>query len=69
MSWFLASKTLPDSYVAVDVTLKAMDGTRFLNVGYLDPAKNWHLLIEKHHYLDCHVIAWKRRTDIYEGDL
>lgn len=53
----------PYSEGAYDVTIETPDGMRLLNVGYFDGDKTWTLLIDKHNYQDCHVIAWGLRPE------
>ncbi len=66
--WNLLKNKRPHAIHHYDVTLQDIDGGRLLNVAIYRPLENtWELLIDKHNYEGCKVIAWKERTSIYEG--
>lgn len=68
MDWILKSKRLPDRLDAYDVTLVDPDGARLVNVAiFRSENSTWELLTDKHNYQDCKVIAWKQRSEPYQG--
>lgn len=70
IDWIPKSKRLPDKLDAYDVTLVDMDGARLVNVAIFRPENStWELMNDKHNYQDCRVIAWKPRSDPYQGKI
>lgn len=69
--WIAKSKRLPDRLDAYDVTLIEPSGdARLLNVAlFRSENSTWELLLDKHNYQDCKVIAWKERSEPYQGKL
>lgn len=68
MSWTPNNKRLPERLDAYDVTLLDALGSRTVNVALFRPSKvTWELMIDKHNYADCRVIAWKERGEPYKG--
>jgi hypothetical protein len=68
MEWVSVRKKKPHNLNHFDVTLEEEGGGRLLNVGIYRPLENtWELLIDKHNYQGCKVIAWRERASIYEG--
>ncbi len=68
MDWILFRFRKPANLHHYDVTLQDLDGGRLLNVGiYRALEGTWELLIDKHNYQDCKVIAWRERPAVYEG--
>lgn len=68
MDWVLFRFRKPSNLQAVDVTLEDSDGGRLLNMGiYRELENTWELLIDKHNYQGCKVIAWRDRPAVYEG--
>ena len=67
--WISVRKELPKDLAAFDVTIN--DGyARLLNLALWWPQKNeWELLVDKHNYSDCKVVAWRERPKAYDGDL
>lgn len=67
-NWISVKEVLPMPTFekAYDVTIQTPDGTRLLNVAMLPKLGEWQLLIDKHNYQDCIVIAWKLRTPPYK---
>lgn len=69
-SWWIPVKTLvPDIDMdSFDVTIETPDGTRLTNIAiYRKKTDEWELMIDKHHFRDCKVIAWQPRVPIYKG--
>lgn len=67
MEWQQFRLKKPHKWGAYDITLDDK-GARLINVGIYRPLEdNWELLIDKHNYQDCKVVAWKERTEPYEG--
>lgn len=53
---------------AYDVTIECPQGDRTINVAiYRHLNKSWELMVDRHHFQDCKVIAWKERSKPYEG--
>lgn len=65
--WNPLTKHLPQvDMEAFDVTIEHPDGIRSLNVAIFRTSnQTWELMIDKYHFNDCKVIAWKERTDYY----
>lgn len=70
MDWIPKSKRLPDRLDAYDVTLQDLDGARLVNVAiFRSENSTWELLTDEHNYRDCKVIAWKQRSEPYQGSI
>ncbi len=68
MDWIPVRKKKPHDLHHYDVTLEDTDGSRLWNVAIYRPMENtWELLIDKHNYQGCKVVAWRERTAVYEG--
>lgn len=68
MDWIISKFRKPNNFQAVDVTLQDNDGARLLNIAiYRELQDTWELLIDKHNYEGCKVIAWKERPTVFEG--
>lgn len=68
MEWIRRSKRLPDKLDAYDVTLQDLDDARLINVAIFRPENStWELITDKHNYQDCKVVAWKPRSEPYQG--
>lgn len=66
--WIPTKKSVPERMEAYDVTVKEPFGGRLINVAIFRPNNStWELLIDKHNYADCKVIAWKPRSEPYQG--
>lgn len=66
--WELFRKKKPHKWGAFDVTLDDGGGARLINVGIYRPLEDsWELLIDKHNYQDCKVVAWRDRPEPFEG--
>lgn len=73
VGWYPMYLKEPPHSGVYDVTIETPDGTRLINVGYLNPQRKWELLIDRHNYQDCFVIAWTERPNpwkyIHEEDI
>ncbi len=68
MDWIISKFRKPNNFQAVDVTLLDTSGGRLLNIAiYRELEDTWELLIDKHNYQGCKVIAWKERPAVFEG--
>lgn len=67
MDWIPISEQLPNNDLeAFDVTIEYPDGGRSVNVAIFRISnKSWELMIDKHHFKDSIVIAWKKRQEPY----
>jgi hypothetical protein len=68
MNWVTIRQRAPTHFDAYDVTLQDWDGGRLINVALFRPEEaRWELMIDKHNYEGCKVIAWKERSEPYIG--
>ena len=68
MEWIIAKFRKPAAMQVVDVTVEDPYGSRLSNVGmYRQLEDTWELMIDKHNYQDCKVVAWMERRPVYEG--
>lgn len=68
MNWISKDKAVPAKLDAYDVTLIDINGARLVNVAIFRPLNStWELLLDKHNYQDCKVVAWKERPEPYDG--
>ena len=66
MQWIPVEQDLPRDLInCVDVTIETPCKTRLCNIAMFYHPKRWELLIDKHNYQDCKIIAWKSRTEPY----
>lgn len=68
-NWIKSTERLPKyDMEAYDVTIECPEGVRIINVAIYKHLNNeWELMIDKHHFKDCKVVAWKQRSKPYEG--
>ncbi len=70
MDWIPKSKRLPDKLDAYDVTLQDLDGGRMVSVAiFRNENSTWEILLDKHNYEHTKVIAWKPRSEPYQGKI
>lgn len=65
--WIAIDFSMPEHLMGVDVTIETPDGARLTNVAVFHFPGRWELLIDKHHFQDCKVIAWKPRPLPYNN--
>lgn len=66
VGWYPMYLKEPEKSGVYDVTIETPDGTRLANVGYLTPERKWELLIDRHNYKDCYVLAWTHRPNLWK---
>ncbi len=69
-NWKIERTHKPEKVNVYDVTLQDLDGARLSNLGIYRPLENtWEILIDKQNYVDCKVVAWKERPEVYAGKI
>lgn len=68
MDWIPVRKRLPDRLDAYEVTVEDVYGGRMVNTAiFRSENSTWELMTDKHNYQDCKIVAWKLRSEPWQG--
>ncbi len=66
--WIPVWEVLPSNLQGVDITLETPDRIRFCNIAIYRTPNHWEILLDRHHFQDCKIVAWRMRPDPFTGN-